>query len=166
MFPLVTSVTVPFLLVCLAVSVPSTFSQPGEERLGTADTRWGGIRPGPYAVGFELRTGLDRSRRINESDEGTRVGLAIWYPAHGAAGQPAMTSFDYRLLVSSRPPTESERQALEDGEVGALLAWRHVGIVALSAEQAKASLHTRGIAVSRAPAVAGRFPVVMVLGGR
>ena len=134
--------------------------------IDSTGTRWMGVTPGRYPVGFELRHGVDRSRRINLSDEGTRVGLATWYPAHSSARGTPMTSLDYRLLEFFAPPTDAERRAYEDDEIDAMLAWRHVGIVELTREQARAALRTGGMAVrGRAPA-RGKFPVVMMLGGR
>lgn len=163
----VTAVRAMVLLVALTVSVSSPRSASGEPAPNTTGTRLAGIRPGPHAVGFEVRNGVDRSRRINRSDEGTRIGLAVWYPARaGATGQPAMSSMDYRLLASRKPMTAPEAKAYEEQETNVLVSWRHAGIVALSAEQASASLRTRGIAVSHAPALRGRFPVVMLMGGQ
>ncbi len=129
-------------------------------------TRAMGLRQGPHAVGFEVLKREDRTRRINRTDEGTRIGLALWYPAQRtAARRPAMTTMDYRLTQFFDSPTSSQRAALEEGEMNALLGWRHVGIVPLTGEQARASLVTRGLAVRDAPAVSGRHPVAVLLGG-
>jgi pimeloyl-ACP methyl ester carboxylesterase len=128
-------------------------------------TRAEGLHLGPHAVGFELIRGIDYRRRIN-GDEGTRIGIAVWYPARPAASNnPAVTNIDYRLLEFSKPPTALERRALEAEEIDALVGWRHVGIVPLTPEQAKQSLETPGIAVPHMAARPGRFPLVMILGG-
>jgi hypothetical protein len=47
-----------------------------------------------------------------------------------------------------------------------MLAWRHVGIVPLTRDQARASLSTRGKAITGARPADGRFPLAMVLGGQ
>jgi pimeloyl-ACP methyl ester carboxylesterase len=130
-------------------------------------TRAMGLRLGPHAVGFELATRTDRTRHINQSDEGTRIGMALWYPAQRSTVErrPAMTTMEYRLLRFQEPVTPVQRQAFEDEEVKALLGWRHVGIVPLTPQQARASLATHGLAVRGAAAGKGRFPVAVVLGG-
>ena len=151
----------------LATTGASIAPRAAPAQVETAGTRLAGLTLGPYAVGFEARRGIDPTRRINPSDVGTRVGIAIWYPADSSAGTgTAMSSLDYRLLEFLTPPTADERQMYEDGEAAALLAWRHIGIVDLTKAQATASLHARGIAVRGAPALPGRRPMVMVLGGR
>ena len=43
-------------------------------------TRLAGIDLGPYAVGFEVSITRDPTRRINATDAGTDVALAMWYP--------------------------------------------------------------------------------------
>ncbi len=132
-----------------------------------AGTRWAGVRSGPYAVGFEVRRGLDPTRRINREDGGTHIGMAVWYPARTPSDpRPAPTTLDYRLLTTLSPLPPHERAAYEDSEVAALLGWRHVGIVALTSDQARATLHTHGMALPDAPAADGRFPVVMIVGGQ
>jgi dienelactone hydrolase len=132
----------------------------------TTGTRLAGVRVGPYAVGFDVRQGLDATRPINQIDGGTRIGIATWYPAGAGRGPAhAMTTLEYRLLGFANP-SQQQRRDFEDDEVKALLAWRHIGIVELTRDQARASLHTSGVAVRGAPAADGRFPVVVVLGGQ
>ena len=117
-------------------------------------------------MGFERRLTVDPTRRINETDEGTTISLAIWYPAQASpAATPRVTSLEYRLLEFATPAEEAEREAYETREMDTLQAWRHVGIVELTREQARAALRTSGIAVRSAPALAGRWPIVIVLGG-
>ena len=131
-----------------------------------AGTRWEGLEGGPYGVGFQSRSSLDSTRVISESSAGTPLGLAIWYPTPpGAAESPAMSQLDYRLLQFMSPLEEPARRRFEDGEIATSMGWRHVGLVELTAGQARASLHARGKAWRNAPAAPGRFPVVLVLGG-
>ena len=130
----------------------------------TAGTRLAGVRMGPHAVGFDVIHSADPTRIVNPTDGGTKVGIATWYPAHAATGQ-AMTALQYRQLGYLVPPDPRQQRDIEDDEVESLRAWRHIGIVDLRREQARASLHTRGVAVRGAAATEGRFPVVVVLGG-
>ena len=120
-----------------------------------AGTRAEGLRLGSHAVGFELIRGVDQRRRINR-DEGARLGIAVWYPAQLSAVTGAgISAMDYRSLELSEQPTAADQQHLEAEEVEMLVGWRHVGIVALTPEQAKASLETRGIAVVGRPSSGG-----------
>ena len=90
----------------------------------------------------------------------------MWYPA---ASRPSpiqpLTTLDYRLLHFATPLSGRERQLFESEEASALPVWRHVGIVDMTDAQARASLHTGGIAARDAPPRPGRDPVVVVLGG-
>ena len=140
---------------------PSAHSSPDQ-----AGTRLSGLRLGPHAVGFTVQAEEDRSRRINLPDSGTRVGVALWYPARAAEKGRALSTLDYRLLEFADGLPAAAREAYEQDEAAALLAWRHVGIVEMTMAQARASLHATGIAVRDAPRASGRFPVVMMLGGR
>ena len=148
----------------LLVSVPVAAWADGH--VEPAATRWGGVRAGSHAVGFDVRVGVDPERRVNATDPGTRIGIAIWYPADRRTAASALTTLDYRLLTSARPLDAAQRHTIEEEEIGALMAWRHVGIVELTREQARASLATGGIATRAAPPASGRFPVVLILGGQ
>ena len=137
------------------------------QRTVTDGTRLAGLRIGPHAVGFELKTTVDRTRQINRSDDGTTIGMAVWYPARAeSAAGDALTSLDYRLMEFATAPTANERLAYERTEVDTLVGWRHVGIVELSEDDARRSLQTRGIARRGVPPRDGRHPVVMLFGGR
>lgn len=139
---------------------------PSPQSAANAGTRAQGLRAGPYAVGFERRLAVDVSRRINEADEGTRISLAVWYPAEpSSAAAPRVTSLEYRLLELGTTPDEAERTAYEAREIDILQAVRHVGIVDLTREQARAALRASGLAVRDAPSRAGRWPIVVVVGG-
>ena len=151
--------------IVLAVAL-ATAAAPASGQQTTDGTRAMGLSPGPHAVGFEVVKGEDRTRRINHAGEGTRIGLALWYPAPPRAERPpTMTAMDYRLTQLPDPPTAAQRKTIEENELTALLGWRHVSIVPLTEEQARSSLATRGLAVPRAPSAPGRFPVVVLFGG-
>lgn len=149
---------VALLLVAL---LPASAARADVER-----TRFTGLAPGPHAVGFEFRTIVDSTRNVATSQVGTAIGMAVWYPAASRPvdGQP-LTTLDYRLLQFATPLGERARQMFEADEAAALPVWRHIGIVELTDAQAVASLHTGGVAVRGAPRRAGRYPVVVVLGG-
>ena len=132
----------------------------------TSGTRLAGLRLGPHAVGFEVKPTIDPTREFRQGQHGTTMGLAIWYPATAGAPGVASSALDYRLLEFATPISEAERHLYERNEVDALVGWRHIGVVALTDAEARASLHTRGIAVRDAPASAGRHPVVLLFGGR
>ncbi len=144
-------------LLAVAVGQGALASQPSR-------TRASGIALGPYAAGFEIRTGLDRTRPVAPNGGGMRMGLAIWYPARPGSAGTAMTSLDYRLLPHGEV-SAAERTRLIGGEVEPLLASPHVGIVPQSRTQALDGISSGGIAVRGAPHADARFPVVMLFGG-
>ena len=105
------------ILTALAVRRP-VVPGPGATPTATPDlaaTRLRGLDVGPHGVGFVSRIGLDPTRRTNGSDEGTRLGLAIWYPASRTPGAPAITGLDYRLLAFAAPLSDAESGDLRDG---------------------------------------------------
>ena len=129
-------------------------------------TRLAGVRLGPHPVGVSIRSLVDPTRHINAVDAGVRVAVATWYPAlsRGSAGKRAMTALDYQELQLGTAD-EADRRHYEDDQITAFCSWRHIGIVALTRDQAGHALRTGGIAVRDAPARAGAWPVVMILGG-
>jgi hypothetical protein len=118
---------------------------------------WTGIPAGPHSVGFRFERTTDPARRVS-------LGIAVWYPASAASGTP-MTQLDYRTLTFSRGLDNAARRAFLDSEAEMMVGWRHVGIVPLTIEQARAAVSAPGRAVRGAPTAPGRFPVVLVLGG-
>jgi len=154
--------------VAAFVSVaPSGVASQSEPHVASLNrTRLAGVRVGSYRVGFEVRSRLDPTRRINREDGGTRIGVAMWYPAEAGGNQQAMTSLDYRLLEFSSPPSDNERQRYAEREADQAVKWRHVGVVPLTEAQALASLASGGIAIRGAPWRQGKFPVVMLFGGQ
>jgi hypothetical protein len=152
------------VLLLLMASLPAAAW--ADARVEPMATRWRGVRTGSHGVGFDVRVGVDLERRINATDPGTRLGIAIWYPATRGATASALTTLDYRLLTTGQRSGATERRTIEEDEIAALMAWRHVGIVELTRDQAQASLGTGGMATRAAPAASGRFPVVVILGGQ
>ena len=129
-------------------------------------TRLTGIELGPYAVGFEVRTTRDPTRRINATDAGTDVALAMRYPAtKDQRGGAALTALDYRLLELGSEVTQADRRRYAEDEAALAAAVRHIGIVPLTQAQALASLDTAGIGRRGLTRATGRFPLVLVFGG-
>ena len=129
-------------------------------------TRLAGIRLGPHAVGFAVRSIVDPTRHVNAVDAGVRINLATWYPAtrYASMAAPAMTALAYHLLLLGTAD-DADRRRYEEDEITALCSWRHVGIVELTRDQASRSLHTAGIARRDAPTREGTWPVVLMMGG-
>jgi hypothetical protein len=144
------------LLVCLVP--PLARAEPGD--------LWKGLSPGPYGVGFQFSHTVDPTRNIDSKHPGTPFGLALWYPSSQPGPKATfVTQLEYRLLEFSRPLAPAARQAYADQQAQQMVAWRHIGIVPLTVEQARATLNATGRAVRGAPRVKGRFPVVIILGG-
>jgi hypothetical protein len=118
---------------------------------------WTGIPVGSHSVGFRFDRTTDPARRVP-------LGIAVWYPATAASGAP-MTQLEYRTLAFSRGLDADARRGFLDSEAEMMVGWRHVGIVPLTMEQARAAVNAPGRAVRDAPSAPGRFPVVLVLGG-
>jgi hypothetical protein len=160
-----TASLVAVLLPLLIASVPIG-ADVQHAGIDVSKTRLRGLRLGSFAVGVDVHAGVDRQRRIDAGQSGTRLGIAIWYPALPGDGAAApMTSRDYRRLVHSAPLADAEQEALDAEDLHALRGWRHVGIVEMTREQASASLSAPGIGIRGLRPAAGRFPLVMVLGG-
>ena len=118
------------------------------------------------AVGFEVSIMRDPTRRINATDAGTDVALAMWYPAaKDERGGDAMTALDYRLLELGSEVTQADRRRYAEDEAALAVAVRHIGIVPLTQAQALASLDTAGIGRRGLTRATGRFPLVLVFGG-
>lgn len=114
-----TAKAIPSCMAVLCSLLPVTASagrrQEAPQPIDASATHWQGVQAGPYAVGFEVRKGTDPTRRINGEDGGTRIGLAIWYPARGEKGAAsAVSTLDYRLLEFFQPPPAAERQLYEE----------------------------------------------------
>jgi Chlorophyllase len=144
------------LLVCLVAQAAS--AEPGD--------LWKGLSRGPYNIGFQLKLTVDPTRNIDSKHPGTLLGIALWYPAsQRSADAPAVSQLDYHLLEFSKPLEPSAKQAFIDEQAKAMVAWRHIGIVPLTVDQARATFSATGHAVRDAPRAVGKFPVVVILGG-
>ena len=127
----------------------SAWPRPAASRQTPREPGWPVSASDPTPWASPSAQGLDATRPINQIDGGTRIGIATWYPARAGAGRAqALTTLEYRLLGFANPSQQQQRD-FEDDEVNAMLAWRHIGIVELTRDQARASLHTRGAGRAR-----------------
>lgn len=127
-----------------------------------AEDLWNGLAAGPHAVGFRFERRIDESRTVETGRRGTPLGLAVWYPAQRAGESAPLTQLDYRLLAFSREVNAAARQSFLDSEAEMMAGWRHVGIVPLTLDQARAALTAPGRAHRGAAPVSGKFPIVLV----
>jgi len=128
---------------------------------------WKDLPPGPYGVGFRFERSDDPTRNPDSSHAGTPLGLALWYPAALTESKAGfVTQLDYRLLEYSTPLDASAQQEYVDEQAAMMVAWRHIGIVPLTMEQARESFGASGHAIRDAAHAGGKFPVVVILGGQ
>ena len=144
------------LLFLAWLLAPCAVAEPGD--------LWKGLLPGPHGVGFQFQRSVDPSRNPDSMHVGTPLGLALWYPA-APSDAKTMTQIDYRLLEFSKPLDASEKRDYIDQQAAMMVAWRHIGIVPLTMDQARASFGASGRAVRDAARAEGKFPVVVILGG-
>jgi len=131
----------------------------------------GDLEPGPYAVGYRVDNKLDYSRTYRLTRDGERnlsrqqgvrpMPISIWYPAE-AAGDPEFMQFreyvyvDYAKESQQAVSTDAEIRDAEkkffDTEI-----WTGTPNV----ERMRAVLDTPTTAIKNAPAVAGKFPLIL-----
>ena len=146
------------LLLVSALLAPLAAAEPGD--------LWKGLQPGDYGVGFRFQRTIDPTRNIDSVHAGTPLGLALWYPAaRPGANATFVTQLDYRLLEFSKPLDASVTRDFVDAQASMMVAWRHVGIVPLTMDQARATFNATGQAVRDLAPAQGKFPVVVILGG-
>ncbi len=141
-------------------------ASPGFAADASAITLSGGLKAGPYAVGFKVVRAYDRSRPPLLTDEagrslaataGRAMQIAIWYPA-AARGRP-LTLRDYVLLnglqIDFRAPGPERRRATLD-MFAARLRMRGA-----APGRIDAVLNAPMLSSSGAPPARGRFPLVI-----
>ncbi|MDX2149193.1 MAG: hypothetical protein SFV54_00540 [Bryobacteraceae bacterium] len=132
-----------------------------------------GLEAGPHAVGVKVQDGVDYSRswrsptlwpaRPNPQPFGVRTRLVVWYPAEPpAAAAPRLTHLDYVTFAEPGPQTPQLRERAAREHASLLQRWRHVGIVELTAEQARRTLDAPSIATRDTPPKPGKYPVVIL----
>jgi dienelactone hydrolase len=129
---------------------------------------WGGLKAGPYAVGFrqvEVRdagrpflTPRDFTGRARKTDTARPIRISVWYPAAKGTATP-MTLGDYVALLGVEDrlgPVTAERAR------AGLEIFSTIELVRdLDAAQKDAVLRLPTLAVGHAPAAKGRFPLVL-----
>ena len=134
---------------------------------------WGGLRSGPYAVGFQPILARDQSRTFdsprdadgtpNQREVARPVQILVWYPATPEAEAKHVPFADY-VALSAR---EIDFGALDDAARAAKLE----AFVALPAAQGvpadtvRALLAAPTAAVAAAPRAEGTFPLVLYAAG-
>jgi pimeloyl-ACP methyl ester carboxylesterase len=135
---------------------------------------WGGLKPGPHAVGFQLQYKLDHSREYDPEfvtdttsfpvHRPRPIMIAIWYPAQKTSAS-RMTYRQY-LDLSPAPgslgPFVRRLEAATRDVVGEETTGHNPR--AMTPPEAKAFeqlLAARTFAVRNAPAASGKFPVVL-----
>ncbi|MEN6631715.1 MAG: alpha/beta hydrolase [Candidatus Polarisedimenticolia bacterium] len=140
---------------------------------GPAYAGWGGLRPGPYAVGFQPILARDQSRTFdsprdadgapNQREVARPVQILVWYPASPAAEAAHVPFADY-VALSAR---EIDFGPLDDAARAAKLE----AFVALPAAQGipadtvRALLAAPTAAIAAAPRAEGTFPLVLYAAG-
>jgi pimeloyl-ACP methyl ester carboxylesterase len=130
---------------------------------------WGGLAPGPYAVGFRILYQADPTRPWLATPmpsasaatvrPGRPVRISLWYPARPSRAARAMVYRDYVQL----PEPPAEFRALDRALVSRNLAtlWQIVRTPAAL----ETLLASRTSAFRDAPPHAGRFPLVVYVSG-
>lgn len=134
--------------------------------------QWGGLEPGPYAVGFRVVQTYDYARayrpkadwrgRPAAGETARPMQLTIWYPARAARGARQMTFGDYLQVAGGElgpgPRADSLRRELEQEFRGGPLSPYFDGGVSDTA--LRRVMGTPVAAVRDATPAAGRFPVL------
>ena len=135
---------------------------------------WGGLKPGPYAVGFRLQYKLDQSREYDPEfiTDTTRfpvhrprpIMIGLWYPAR-RTNASRMTYRQY-LDISPGPgplaPFASRLEAAMRDVVGDETTGQKPGAMTPAETRAfEQLLATRTFAVKDASPASGKFPVIL-----
>ena len=135
---------------------------------------WGGLKPGPHAVGFRLQYKLDHSREYDPEfvTDTTRfpvhrprpIMIGIWYPAQKT--NASRMSYRQYLDVSPGPgplaPFASRLESALRDVVGDETTGHEPGAMTPAEKKAfEQLLITTTSAVKNAPAASGKFPVIL-----
>jgi len=135
---------------------------------------WGGLKSGPHAVGFRLQYTLDQSREYDPefTTDTTRfpvhrprpIMIGIWYPAQktNASRMPYRQYLDIAPRSGSLVPFANRLESAMRQVVGDETTGHKPG--AMTPEETRAFerlLATPTFAVKNAPAVSGKFPVIL-----
>jgi hypothetical protein len=135
---------------------------------------WGGLKPGPNAVGYRSLYRLDHTRQYDPeyvidptklaSHKPRPIYIALWYPAKKADAKPMeyrqyldVSSDDPRIASFAKRLSPHVANVVSETTVGKELAFRTPAETAAF----ERLLATRTFAVNDAPPAEGRFPVVI-----
>ena len=131
---------------------------------------WGNLRPGPYGVGFALRSQYDYSRvfrpevrfdgKRNEGETARPVQILVWYPASVRAGAKRLQYRDYvhlraRELSFEKMSREDKRQSEEQYINGGVSSQQY------DRKGLEWLMGAKTAAVLGAPGAKGNFPLVL-----
>jgi dienelactone hydrolase len=124
---------------------------------------WGGLDPGPFAVGFSVILQLDDKRTLPATNLPRPILISLWYPA---LRQTIRDNVSYRDYIAAsagegrnQPPTPME----QDETVEAYS--RLVGSTGVEAGSITAWLSSPMAATRDAPPADGRYPLIVILPG-
>lgn len=161
------------LLLAATALLPGTSPEP------SGFPQWGGLAPGPHAVGFESRWEPDPSRRYDTAlPDGTRFAqgkaprpilVNVWYPAVAAVDAPRMRQGDYFDIAAEDPRLAALAAALSAYEADTIVEW----VLGRSREdldeaeraELEGALAAPTACVRDARPAAGRFPLVLFHSG-
>jgi dienelactone hydrolase len=129
---------------------------------------FGGLTPGPHAVGFRQIERLDHSRlyytprtldgQLRDREHSRPIRISVWYPAQPGAGKPLAVG-DYVALMGVEDrlgPVTPER-----AKIGEAAFFAFPLLTDLDADKRKRVLALTGIARRDAKPARGKFPVVL-----
>ncbi|HEX7240166.1 MAG TPA: dienelactone hydrolase family protein [Longimicrobiaceae bacterium] len=134
----------PRLLLALACATLPLAPAPAGAQ---APPLWGGVAPGPHAVGFRVEQRFDPARSREGSERGRPVRVALWYPARPAGARLTLRGYA-RLLAG--PGEERRALSFPTDEAGP------------PAARVDSLLALRTYAAAGAPAATGRHPLVVL----
>jgi dienelactone hydrolase len=135
---------------------------------------WGGLKPGPHAVGYRVLYELDHTRRYDPeyvadpnqppAHRPRPILICLWYPAQKTSAQPMayrqyldVSSDDAQLAPFVQRLTHNIREVVCEETVGKVPR----KLTPVEAAAFERFLATKTFAVKDAPAADGRFPVVI-----
>ncbi|HZY80995.1 MAG TPA: hypothetical protein VFE50_15840 [Cyclobacteriaceae bacterium] len=119
-----------------------------------AQTLWGGLAPGPHAVGFKSFHERDNSRN------GRPMTVGVWYPAAPSAKAKPVLFKDYLAAKLPDPTDASKKEAYENFRK--IFEYPFIAGVNLTDEQYNPILEMPTAAKWNLPEAKGKFPVVLM----
>ena len=118
----------------------------------------------PQEIGFRVIERLDASRATKQYPSGRPIQMAFWYPAASASGAPVLAYRDYVALAGWETSFENATRKSREDQAVAQYKLFLTG-AGLKPQDADTLLGTRMQAFRDAPAVRGRYPLVLIAPG-